>query len=389
MRGKHKKLQEWVAAGLLSEDQALSIQTYENTHKAGRFGRGLVGLSIFAILVGVLSIIASNWAEIPGGVKIAAHVIINLLVGTAALRMAQLDKDLWKEGLTLAFFGLTLTLIALVGQVFQLNGETANALMLWMGITLPFMLILATSYMSVVPWMAAFLTTTCFALLHYGDGWTDYWQGVVLTSVCILLPLGMSALGVMTSFKNWKPVWASVFLKTGLVLTVMAATMAIITLGFDRYRFISSDMQDEFYSILNTQRFVCFIGFIALALHAYIHKFYVQNDYLKYGAIFAVVSLLVISLPLAIVSFYSPLFSALLFIGYWVFIGWLGQQLNWPRLISWAIFLIAMRIFIVYVELFGSLMQTGFGLIIGGAVMLGLLWAARKMNKRLLAKVGG
>jgi uncharacterized membrane protein len=389
MRGKYKKLREWVAAGLLSEDQALSIQTYENAHKAGRFGRGLVGLSIFAILVGVLSIVASNWAEIPGGVKIGAHLLLNLLIGGAALYAARQNKDIWREGLTLAFFGLSLTLIALVGQVFQLNGETANALLLWMGITLPFMLIFAASYLSVVPWMAAFLTTIFFALLHYGEGWQDYWQGVILTSMCILLPLFMMALGVMSAFKTWKPVWASVFLKTGLVLMAISATVSAIVLGFDRYDMVSSDMREEFYSILNTQRFVCVLGFVAIALHAYHHKFYIHDAHLKHGAIFAAVSLLVVSLPLAIVSFYNTIFSALAFILYWMFIGWTGQQLDQSRLISWAIILIAIRIFIVYLELFGSLMQTGFGLIIGGAVMLGLLWMARKMNKRFAVKVDG
>jgi hypothetical protein len=57
--------------------------------------------------------------------------------------------------------------------------------------------------------------------------------------------------------------------------------------------------------------------------------------------------------------------------------------MGWPRLISLSITLIAIRIFAVYVEVFGTLFDTGVGLIIGGAVMLGLIALARKLNRRL------
>ncbi len=56
------------------------------------------------------------------------------------------------------------------------------------------------------------------------------------------------------------------------------------------------------------------------------------------------------------------------------------------RVVSLAITVIAIRIYVVYVELFGSLMQTGVGLIIGGVVMLGMIYVARKLNERLTGK---
>jgi hypothetical protein len=53
------------------------------------------------------------------------------------------------------------------------------------------------------------------------------------------------------------------------------------------------------------------------------------------------------------------------------------------RLVSLAVFVIAIRIFVAYVELFGTLFTTGIGLIVSGLVMLGLIHAARKVNTRL------
>ena len=102
MWGRHKKLKEWVTAGVLTEPQAQAIEAYEAAHKKGHFGRGLVNLSIFAILVGVLSIIASNWYKIPGEVKIGVHLLLNAGIGTFALWADKKGRDVWREGATLA-----------------------------------------------------------------------------------------------------------------------------------------------------------------------------------------------------------------------------------------------------------------------------------------------
>ena len=129
------------------------------------------------------------------------------------------------------------------------------------------------------------------------------------------------------------------------------------------------------------------VGFAGIAVHAFFHGFYKNDLTLKYGALFAGISMLSIIVPMIAPVGDSAILKAIAFIGYWVFIGWLAQSLHKMRVLSLAIAVIAIRIFIVYVEVFGSLMQTGVGLISGGVVMLALIYGARRLNKRLTKKV--
>jgi uncharacterized membrane protein len=382
MAVKHKKLKEWIGAGLLTEAQADAIHAYEEDKKGGRFGRGLIGLSLFAILVGVLSIIASNWHEIPGTVKIGVHLLLNAAVGYVALRAHQKGNDLWREGATLVFLGLTFTLIILIGQVFQLTGTMGDATSFWFLITLPFFLLLGRGYMTAVPWMLAFLTTIYFAVFERFEEIPEQYQTSIAIGIVTLLPLALMGDGTIDLFRKWRPVLSDVALRTGISLFTITAS---ISLAFWPTRGIHVYNNFEFTPVMAT--IILAMGFAGMAVHAFFHGFYKNDLVRKYGALFAGLSMLSIIVPVIAPIGDSAILKAIAFISYWVFIGWLAQSLHRMRILSLAIAVIAIRIFIVYVEVFGSLMQTGLGLISGGVVMLALIYAARRLNKRLTKKV--
>jgi hypothetical protein len=77
------------------------------------------------------------------------------------------------------------------------------------------------------------------------------------------------------------------------------------------------------------------------------------------------------------------LIGASIFMGYWAFIGWIALLNGMPKLLNLAVIVIALRLLIVYVEVFGSLLQTGFGLIISGVVLIALVGATRKVMTAL------
>jgi hypothetical protein len=205
-----------------------------------------------------------------------------------------------------------------------------------------------------------------------------------MTAFYLLIPLGLIGKGSSNMMRNWKPVWADCFVHTGFVLLVIGASLSAIMLGIDRWGELSREQ--EFLSSLDIQRLITLLGFGLIVLHAALHKFYRDDETMKLGALFTAVSLTIMSLPWFFLELYSAVAAAILFIGYWAYLGWTAQQTGHQRLISLAIFVIAIRIFIIYLEVFGSLMSTGFGLIIGGGVMLGLIWGARKLNARLTTK---
>lgn len=377
---RHKKIREWTAHGLLTEAQAAAIHEYEQARKAGRFGRGLTGLGIFAILVGVLSIIASNWYAIPPLVKIGGHAAINIAVGAIAIRAWQTGKDTWREGAVLAFLGLTFTLIVLVGQVYQLDGTLANALAFWLVITLPFFLLLGQSYMTAAPWMAAFVLTVYLFSGEHAKALPDDYQRSFMIGIGAFFPLALMADGMTGRFRALRLALCDCAVRAGAFLLLTSATfcLAFIDAGWVGWRH---------YALADAHAWTIFgAGAAAIAVHALVYKNYQGNDHMRYGAYFAFLSLAALMLPFLGVLPRIEALSAIPFILYWVFIGWMAQTTGHMRLLSLSIVVIAIRIFVIYVELFGSLMDTGVGLICGGVVVLVLIAAARRLNSHLQKK---
>ena len=382
---KHKKLKEWVAAGLMTDAQADSIHAYEEKKRGGRFGRGLAGLALFSILMGVLSIIASNWHLISGEVKIGVHVLINLGIGGLALWADKHAKDLWREGATLVFLGLTFTLIILVGQVYQLDGGAADAVLFWFVITLPFFMLMGKTYMTAVPWMIAFLAALSFVIFEKLQFLSDKDRAYVAFVLMVLLPLVFMVKGTNTWFIRNKKALTSVFLRSGFALTAIVSS--IVLMAWQEYEAV--EYYNEFLISQVRVLIVMLAAFTGIAVHAFFNRFYRDDPSLKAGALFAGVSLLCSTVPLLIPTIGGDVLSAVAFVGYWIFVGWIAQMANKMRIVSLAITLIALRIFVAYLELFGSLMQTGFGMIIGGLVLLALMYGAKKANTYIKAQGGG
>lgn len=368
---KHKKLEEWISAGVIDSGIADKIQAYEAARKKGRFGNGLINLSLFAILVGILSVIASNWNEIPGFVKIGVHVLLNLGVGYLAILSDKKGRDMWREGATFALLGLTFTLIILIGQVYQLTGNVAGAMLLWMVAATPFLWLLARSVLVNTVWVLGILGTLGALQFEYLQGADDLVQFYVVCAFATLMPLFILWLGTSHRLDVVKPVLKPILQKIAVVWLLIGASAGAS---------IGAANANEF--TLHTF-VVLLIGLCAIGLHGMKHGFYKDHEYKKLGALFVFISFILLFLPTVLPSSTPSVIHAFVFVGYWVFIGWVAQKMDIQKLLSFAVFVIAVRIFVVYIELFGTLLTTGVGLIVSGVVMLGLIYAARKMNARL------
>ena len=78
---KAKKLDRLVAAGIITQTQKLQILAFEE----GKNGfplvqKALAVLGVFMVGLGVISLVAANWYEFGGGVKLA--VMFALLCGS-------------------------------------------------------------------------------------------------------------------------------------------------------------------------------------------------------------------------------------------------------------------------------------------------------------------
>lgn len=127
-----RQVQRWQAAGIIDEVTASRILAHERRASRPVLLLALGGLGACTIGTGLLSVIAANWGDIPRLVKLGAMFG---LLGLHAYGLWRADggPQRWlTEVLALSYFVLTLVSIALVGQVYQLQGELYHALLLWL-----------------------------------------------------------------------------------------------------------------------------------------------------------------------------------------------------------------------------------------------------------------
>jgi len=131
---KYADIQKIHDAGLITDDQRREITDHFKLKEDDN--KFLVIISfVGAVLVlgGIILLIASNWAEIPRGVKIVAGLL--LMVGFHAggwyLREVQAKYLKSGEALHLVGSGLFLGNIALIGQIYNISSRVPNAFLLW------------------------------------------------------------------------------------------------------------------------------------------------------------------------------------------------------------------------------------------------------------------
>jgi hypothetical protein len=95
-----------------------------------------------------------------------------------------------------------------------------------------------------------------------------------------------------------------------------------------------------------------------------------------------VVSLLLVYLPARISPGGWDLLAALLFIGLWLLVAFAAHSARFFWILNLATAVVGVRILIVYFEVFGSLLSTGFGLVTGGGLTLLLTWLWWRTRRR-------
>ena len=88
-----KKLIEWQKEDLIDIATVEKINEYE-AHIARPIALMVVGgLGVFSVLMGLISVIASNWQVTPAWLKLFSALLINLCVAIALYRLACRSSD--------------------------------------------------------------------------------------------------------------------------------------------------------------------------------------------------------------------------------------------------------------------------------------------------------
>ncbi|WP_343563824.1 DUF2157 domain-containing protein [Kiloniella sp. b19] len=363
-----RKASKWLEAGLLTSEQAARIVEFEKNRGSNYFTRGLYALGAFSILVGVLSIVAANWQDIPAEAKLSVHLLVNAVVAGSIPFFDRRGKRLSAELAVLGLTGLTLTLIALISQVFHLDGPMASALLLWMGISTPFVLVYGQTRVSLLPWIIGFVASLFAGLDAYLLEELDpSGQLVAMVAVAGFLPLAFLQCSALLP-EGKRPVLSNLLSMTGVLFAIAIPTVAS---GW-WYEYSPRDDIDS----LATQLLA--LGALGLAGLAVLFVRLSSNVRLLLAG-----GLIVEALPLVFTGFESGVFSAFFFVLFWMFLAFLANRIRSHLLVLLAVVVIAIRIYVVYLEVFGSLLETGFGLVLSGVLLLVMVWVVCKVGKSM------
>lgn len=365
-----RKLTEWTTHGLLTEEQKQSILKYEEESEGPSkvlFGFMILGFSIIGI--GVISLIAANWKYIPDSMKLGGNFLLLIGVATFAFKKFSEGKELAYEVATAFLMFLFLATIGLISQIYHTGGELHQALFLWCFITA---LIAFTSKRSFVPylWCAGFfgsillmLFNKSFLYRYYGKSYVLFFMALPYLSV--LLTILMRKLkGRESPQYNAFNYWSVKWLFLGL--------FAMEVMGKGQFKFLTTHglyvpgylmstlliviiaTSQNLSQLQKTLLLILCVGYL-VPFHLYYFEEHLPLFLIKP----AVTITCLISLALFSVS--------------------IGKDKLFSKLLT----LVGLRFLVLYFQAFGGLAYTGFGLILSGLIIIGLVYQWNKHRKKI------
>lgn len=358
-------------AGILDEETASKIRAFENTDTSFSVGQWIVGLGVFAIGVGLIALVASNWSGIPPMAKIAADLVLLATLGWTLLHFYfKSDKSMLSDLFIGILFFFTLASLALVGQIYQLDVELYRSLLTWLCITTPLMLMATSGYLATL-WALVCAGTylSCIPGVHDALAFYPTLREPLTIAFVFAGPLLLRFASIFSPFRQR---WAAHTKALGHVAHVGMIVGAIVC-SFPWY----TDNPD-----LSWDSWVCLVGltgsFTALAIlfrKKLWPNFGTQLPWIAGG----LWSLAWISLSLGLAPFRDDSFqaiAALFQFGVIVLLIVASLKLEMHQAFQILVGLACLRVLIVYFEVFGTLLNTGLALISGGVVTIGMaaLW---------------
>lgn len=377
------KLAGWQRAGLLSAEQAAKIAAFE--HESQRHGArpyafyALGGLGALAVAFGLISLVASNWEAIPPGAKLVLDLLIGMGLVLGTLRAETAGSRFVREILLLVLFGFVLASIGLVGQIYQLGGQANEAMLLWCVITFPAMLYLRTGLGAAV-WLVALETTWLMNSWKVIDkiGFSKE-EMILFIALWFVTALLLVLVGGAGPVRQRRPALARVAWQLGAVqvMGMMSIAPQFFYAGIDNFYNASAiaALAVLAVSLLVVVRVPALLAAV-LGREPEPQVVLSVRVLLLYGTVLGLVACLVQHSPMHLVA-------ALSFMGLWGLVGWVAYVGRSYPLFQVATAVLGIRLLGVYVEVLGSLLTSGLGLISGGLLTLGVAWYWRKKTVQM------
>jgi uncharacterized membrane protein len=372
-------MRRWQAAGLIDSATTERIAAWEALHRRPVWLWAVAGMGALAIGLGVMAVIGANWENIPTWAKLAVDLALNVLCAAALFVFWQRKRAWAREFSALLLFGLVLSGIALIGQVYQLQSPLWRALLLWLALCTPFLALLARSQLVGAIWAVAVVTTwfTAEAPLRHlfeATGIVSSRGGYLDTDYFLRLLVYLPACGmiVVAMVRRLSPharEQGVFLLRLGLAGLMVAATLSVV---------VDDQLRDDGW--LRPAAVAAGATLFATA------SLWLERDasvrwpvLMLIGASFAAwfAGLLAVGAS----GWTNEAGRALLFIVYWAVVGGLAARIGQRTWFGVAFTMVGLRLLVLYFEAIGGLTATGLGLIGGGVLCLALATAGWRLTR--------
>ena len=367
-----QKLKRWQEAGLLTSVEAENIIRFENKNAKPYLIYGLFALALFCIGLGIVSLVAANWALIPKNLKLGAD--FTLLIGCGALLWNAYRQGIRSlfEPLLILFELLLLASIGLIGQIYHLTPDSLTAFFFWSLLSFPLWFF---AQWKIVPFMGLPILSFSFLDFVYAhEHWLALWNlaekawpaSVPLISLQLtcLLSIVIQKIAPEGGLKKALDFW-------------LVVAFGVFIYALDRgYAFNPSFGVLPIVPISYTSVFAWLFSFVLVltVLETYLIKRWNQGWLLGALSVLIIIGAL-IHLPLVLSL------AALLIVGLRAY---QKGRLPW---IKGVLFLAGLRLLVLYCHIFEGLLQTGLSLIAGGLLLLLLVIFSIKINAWLKRRI--
>jgi uncharacterized membrane protein len=362
----------WQDAGLIDGELARRIVAWEAAHRRPVLLWAIAGMGALAVSLGIMAVVGANWERIPAALKLATDLALNA-AAAAVTYVAWRRGWTWRREISaLLLFGLVLSGIALIGQVYQLQSAPWRALTLWLMLSTPFLALAAFSWLNGTIWAIAAVTTWFMANAPLQDLVSNLWAPKYQWPLMgYLAACWMILIAVLRGL--WTPArgQADLMLRLALAGLIAACSLTVAFAWIDRGTATSP----------TGPILAAAAASVAAAAALWLGRVGAERRLLLAllaGSLLA----WAVALPTASMEGRTgDVVRALLFILYWAGIGAVAAAGGRRVVFGLAFTLIGVRILILYFEAIGGLTATGLGLIGGGVLCLALAAAGWRLTR--------
>ncbi len=369
-----RKIEAWHQAGVIDAVTRERLIAYEAEHARPLLLWAVFGIGALAVGLGLVSVVAANWEEIPGTLRLAVHLAL-IAAMLAVLGWRERDpgsrSPYVAEALLFIAAALGLTFFGHLGQVYQTASPLWQPLALWLILFAPLLLAMGRG----TPAAAALMGVAVWAAWVYVDasgqsgtaretGWR-MWLAFVLALPVMFAPLaaGMRSRSPRSGFWRRLEQLACAY---GVGGSSMACAFASLG-GFTEARPVG-----ELVAMATSGAVAGLAGAgVVLA---------------RPGASGRMAGVIIAgsgaALPVAYILDGEIVPAALLFFALWAGIAAAALKAGWRGVFQLAVGVMAVRLIILSFELASDLLLSGFGLILAGFLILGIGWAALRVSRR-------